>query len=120
MTLPHRVTNLAAHLTVLVPPASSPVAAGNFRMEFLYAIDDFLRVERHAACGRAILGRLGVRNDEHHHAVHDHPGALGEDGEHDERDPYDRDVDVEIRGEAVAHTGDHRAFADLIETLGGG
>ena len=97
------------------PPLSSPrlVARGELRRP----IHDLLRVERQTVRRRVLVGCVRLRNDHHHDEVGEDGGAGGDERADDEQDPHQRDVHVEVRREARADSGEHRAFLDSVEAL---
>src|SRR6185437_1233493 len=63
---------------------------------------------------------VGVRERNHQHRgeVGEGPQAAGEQRQHHEDDAHDGDVDIEIGGDASAHTAQHGTVADLIQAPG--
>ena len=105
-----------APLPLLPPPLASPVPAA-FLVLPLHPIDHFLRVERHAAGRGAFLRRVRFGDEEHHRDVDENADAFRQQREDDEADANERDVDLEVRGEAAADARDHRAVGDAVEAL---
>ena len=81
---------------------------------FLGPADELLRRGWRTLRRRFLLRRLrgGQEEDEQHVS---HAANAPEHGEQEKEETHERDIDVEIRGQPVAHAGAHCPMGNLVE-----
>jgi hypothetical protein len=104
---------LLSPCAALLPPIARILT--NVLIALTCMVDNFLCVEGNTVRPRHLFGRISARYKYSHRDIYDDPRTAAEDSENDEQDTNERDVEVEVCGDAVRNAGENRAVRYSIE-----